>query len=117
MRQAIEQTAVYGVLLAILAVLVLFGISAAEKGINSLVGTDDPQALVLQSDKGQVDLKVLGENVASKELPWSEQLSRNLESEESTVGDAIDGFSLNVGTWMEVGARKVLSVLESWMVE
>jgi hypothetical protein len=114
-RSKIEQTAVYSVLLGILAMVVLFGIAAAEKGINSLTGTDDPQALAVQSPKkGEVELKVLGKNVSTTQLPWSDQLSDNLEGKESTAAGLMDGASMRLGDWMQAGAQKVLGSLNEW---
>jgi hypothetical protein len=115
-RSKIEQTAVYSVLLGILAMVVLFGIATAEKGINSLVGTDDPQALAVERPKkGEVELKVLGKNMSTTQLPWSDQLSDQLEGKESIAADLVDGASMKIGTWMQAGAQKVLGSLSEWV--
>ncbi|PWK08384.1 DUF3679 domain-containing protein [Tumebacillus permanentifrigoris] len=114
-KSMLEHTAVYGVLLIMLALLVIFGISTAEKGVNSLVGTNDPQALVIKSGpRGDVDLKILGKDVktgTSTKPSWSQELSQDLEGQQSTVADGLDSASVNMGTWMQTGAKKLLDSL------
>ncbi|ARU62002.1 hypothetical protein CBW65_14060 [Tumebacillus avium] len=118
LKNAIEQTALYGVLLVLLALMVLFGIATAEKGVNSLVGTDDPQALAVQSTKsGEVDLKILGKNVPGTKVPWADELSNSLEGRESAVADTLDEVSMDIGTWMQAGAQSVLGKLEEWVLK
>lgn len=115
-RKLIEQSAVYGILLVILALMVLFGISTAEKGVNSLVGTDDPQALVVKSTgNGAVDVKILGKDLSGQQLPWADQVSRQIEGGHSAVGTAVDDASLTIGTWLQAGSQKVLGKLTDWM--
>jgi hypothetical protein len=112
LKSMVEHTAVYGVLLVMLTVMVIFGITTAEKGVNSLVGTDDPQALVVKSTtKGDVDLKILGKEVTTTKPSWSQELSRDLEGQQSSVADGMDSVSVNVGTWMQAGAKKLLDSL------
>ena len=114
-KTVIEQSVVYGILLVMLALMILFGISTAEKGVNSLVGTDDKQALVIKSTpQGQMDVKILGKDMSGTKLPWSEQVSRNLDGKDSSVGSAVDDASMSVGTWMQAGAQKVLQTLTDW---
>jgi hypothetical protein len=113
-----EQTALYGVLLVILALLILFGIATAEKGVNSLVGTDDPQALAIQStSEGEVDLKILGKQVSGTKLPWADELSDSLEGRESAVADALDAVSMEIGTWMQAGAQTVLGKVKDLLLQ
>lgn len=115
-RTLIEQTAVFGSLLVILALMILFGISTAEKGVHSLVGTDDPQALVVKSTgNGEVDVKILGKDMSGTQLPWAEQVSRQMEGGNSAVGAAVDDASLTIGTWLQAGSQKVLGKLTEWM--
>ncbi|KEO83773.1 DUF3679 domain-containing protein [Tumebacillus flagellatus] len=111
LKSMVEQSAVYGVLVVMLALMIIFGISTAEKGVNSLVGTDDKEALVVKNDQGDVDLKILGKDVKATKPAWSQELSRDLESQQSTVGSGMDSASISIGTWMETGAKKVLDSL------
>ncbi|MFD2172144.1 DUF3679 domain-containing protein [Tumebacillus lipolyticus] len=116
MRRAIEGAALYGVLLVLLATMILFGIVTAEKGVNSLVGADDPQALAIQSTtNGEVDLKILGKQVTGTKVPWGDQLSDALEGGESVVADTLDQVSLTIGSWMQTGAKSVLGKLQEWV--
>jgi hypothetical protein len=111
-KSGLEQTAVYGGLLILLAMMILFGIAAAEKGIQSLVGTDDPEALVVKSaPSGEVKVKILGKDMSGTEKPWAEQLSRKLDEQDSRVAQTADSLSIQIGTWMEAGSRKVLESL------
>ncbi|MCX7570803.1 DUF3679 domain-containing protein [Tumebacillus sp. DT12] len=116
MRSLMEQTAVYGILMVMLALMVLFGIQSAEKGIQSLTGSDDPQALaVTGTQNGQVDLRVLGKDLSSTEIPWADRLSDQLEGQESIVGDLVDSAALNIGDWMQAGAQTLLEKLNGWL--
>ncbi|ASS76112.1 hypothetical protein CIG75_14865 [Tumebacillus algifaecis] len=118
LKNAIEQTALYGVLLVLLALMVLFGIATAEKGVNSLVGTDDPKALAVQSTTdGEVDLKILGKHVSGTKLPWSDELSHSLEGRKSAVADTVDEVSMNIGTWMQARAKSALGKLQEWVLQ
>jgi len=112
-RTFVEQSLVYGLLVIMLILMILFGIVAAEKGINSLSGTDESQALVVsESPQGETNVTILGKNVAgSSEPSWSQQLSRDLEQSASPTGEAVDQASISIGTWLEAGARKVLDVI------
>jgi hypothetical protein len=111
MRQAIEQTAVYGILLMMLAMMILFGISTAEKGIQSLTGSDDPQALAVHP-RG---LEILGKNLSGTQIPWADRLSDQLEGRESVIGDLVDSAALNIGNLMQSGAQTVLDKLNGWL--
>ncbi|MGZ6525560.1 MAG: hypothetical protein ACXVDB_10700, partial [Tumebacillaceae bacterium] len=119
MRQAIEQTAVYGILLIMLVLLILFGITTAEKGVNSLTGASDSQAVAVNTTpqpapKAKSDLKIVGKDQRGTEPPWSQQLSHNLEGRDSSVAEILDNVSLNAGTWMQAGAKKLLGVIGGW---
>lgn len=112
-KSILEHTAVYGVLVVMLAMMIIFGISTAEKGVNSLVGTNDPQALAIKSTtKGEVDVKILGKDVVATKPAWSKELSQNLEGQQSHVADSMDGVSVQVGTWMQAGAKKLLDMIQ-----
>ncbi|MBL0388387.1 DUF3679 domain-containing protein [Tumebacillus sp. ITR2] len=110
-KTILEQSAVYGVLLVMLALLVIFGISSAEKGVNSLVGTNDKQALAIKNEQGDVDLKILGKDVKATKPSWSQELSHDIENQQSSVGSGVDTASISIGTWMETGAKKLLDSL------
>jgi hypothetical protein len=127
-RQSIEQTAVYGILLIMLALLILFGIATAEKGVNSLVGTNEGQAVAVSTTpqpapqlaskteraKVKTELNVVGKDQSGTAPSWSRQLSHNLEGKDSAVADVLDHVSLNAGTWMQAGAKKLLGVIGGW---
>ncbi|HEU4964944.1 MAG TPA: DUF3679 domain-containing protein [Bacilli bacterium] len=113
-RTLMEQTVVYGILLLLLALLILFGIAAAERGVNALVGVDNPQALAVDAKgPGETDLKILGKDLSTSQAPWADQMSDDLDKSDSSVADAVDGLSLNVGQWMQAGAKRVLDGISS----
>lgn len=116
-RTLIEQSVVYGILLVILALMILFGISAAERGVNSLVGYENPQALAVDStNQGEVEVKILGKDLSTTQTPWADQVSDSLDQGDSSVSGALDGLAMNVGHWMQTGAQKVLDGISGWIL-
>jgi hypothetical protein len=67
-----------------------------------------------ETRKVKTDLHVVGKDQSGTEPSWSRQLSHNLEGKDSAVADVLDNVSLNAGTWMQAGAKKLLGVIGGW---
>jgi len=113
MKSVLEQVLVYGGLLMMVGLLILFGISAAEKGMGTLTGTEPSQATALQLEQEGTKPPTPGKEVAATGLPWSEKLSREIEGSDSLAGAVVEEASLTVGNWLQAGAQGMLGWLQN----